>query len=53
MFYIDDRVYIIPIDERGTIKNIRRDSEGGLIYDVLLDGGFGHIHLCRESELAL
>lgn len=50
---INDRVYIIPIDEHGTIVNIRRDTLGGLIYDVLRDGGFDQTHNCREQELCV
>ena len=50
-FIIEQRVYIIPIDERGIVKNIRRDDRGDIIYHVLRDGGLYQIHLCRESEL--
>lgn len=51
-FKVGQRVYIVPIDEYGTIVKIRRDDVGGLIYHVDLASGFGE-HLCRESELAV
>ena len=52
MFKVGQRVYIVPIDEYGTICKVRRDDDGGLIYHVDLASGFGE-YLCRESELAV
>lgn len=52
MLKVGDRVYIVPINEYGTIDKIRRDDRGDLIYHVLREGGFGLYHLCRECELA-
>lgn len=43
---IHQRVHILPINEDGTVHNIRQDDRG----EVKRDSD-GEIHLCREGEI--
>lgn len=46
----DDRVFIVPIQECGTVLKVRKDDLGEPIIDVTRDSD-GETHVCRECEL--
>ena len=54
---VNDRVYISPIKEFGTIKKIRYDDRGEPLIDVIRESddviheSDGEVHVCRETEL--
>jgi hypothetical protein len=46
----EQRVYILPIGEFGTVIKIRQDERGEPLIDVQRDSD-GVSHVCRECEL--
>jgi hypothetical protein len=46
----DSRVYIVPIQQNGTVKVCRRDERQEIIVEVVRDDD-GEVHLCRECEI--
>jgi len=47
---VDEKVFVIPLDETGVVKKIRMDERGEPLIDVVIDSD-GKTHVCRECEL--